>query len=234
MPRVSPVLAAKAATPPREVTPQRTPTAPAAVRAALATAYRKQHGVEPSAGLLDVLTAQVSLETGRGDRMFNYNFGGIKGAGPSGATARYRTAEITEEGTEKHITDGFRAYGSLGEGAKDYLATLTTRYPAALSAAARGDVDGFAVALKQRGYFTAHLEDYSTALRGLLREGGAPARRAVGPATEVSPPTPFTLPTTPSDGMAFATTEVVSRVLDAVAAMTAVVSAPIDDERRKG
>jgi flagellar protein FlgJ len=234
MRKIASVQATRATVPSREVAAQRTPVDPARLRAALATAYKQQTGAEASTKMLDVLTAQVSLETGKGERMYNFNFGGIKGQGPSGATARYRTTELAADGSELHITDGFRAYRSLQEGASDYLATLKARYPTALAAAARGDVDGFAQALKQKGYFTAHLEDYSAALHGLLKTAPAGAQgtsRAITPA-EIAPPT-FTLPSTPTEGVVFATTDVVSRVMDVVAAMTATVGAPIEEPKRK-
>jgi flagellar protein FlgJ len=235
MRKVAPVQAPKATFPTREVAAQRTPVDPARLRAALATAYKHQTGAEASTRMLDVLTAQVSLETGRGERMYNFNFGGIKGQGPSGATAHYRTTEIAKDGSELSITDGFRAYRSLQEGASDYLATLKSRYPEALAAASRGDVDRFAQALKQRGYFTAHLEDYSAALRGLVKTAPAAAQgtsRALAVA-EVAPPS-FTLPSTPTEGVVFATTDIVSRVMDVVAAMSATVGAPIEDPKRRG
>lgn len=234
MRKVSPIQATKATLPAREVAAQRTPVEPGRLRAALATAHKQQTGTEASSRMLDVLTAQVSLETGRGERMYNFNFGGIKGQGPSGATARYRTTEIAADGSELHITDGFRAYRSLQEGANDYLATLKSRYPTALAAAYRGDVDGFAQALKQRGYFTAHLDDYSAALRGLLKTapaGAAGTSRALA-VSEVAPPS-FTLPSTPTEGVVFATADVVSRVMDVVAAMSATVGAPIEEAEAK-
>lgn len=214
---VQSVAAAKA----HSVTAQRTPTPPARIRAAIAAAYRRETGREATGPTLDVLLAHVSHETGRGDAMFNYNFGGIKGAGPSGAVAHYRTREVGPDDQDYYLVDGFRAYRSLGEGAADYLRTMRERYPSALAAATRGDLDGFAAALKQRGYFTAHLDDYAAALRGLLRTPYAASTHPEPPAT--APP----LAAVCEPSFVYATESLVGRVLDAVAAMGAEVGAPI-------
>jgi len=64
------------------VSPERTPVSVASLRQAIGRAYQRVTGQAPSATLLQSLTAQASLETGAGSSMYNYNFGGVKGAGP--------------------------------------------------------------------------------------------------------------------------------------------------------
>jgi hypothetical protein len=232
MTKITNVHAAHAPTPARDVAARRTPASPDRIRNAIATAYRKQTGAHAGATLLDVLTAHVSHETARGERMFNYNFGGIKGAGPGGTTARYATREVNPDGSDRVLVDGFRAYLSLDDGANDYVATMRSRYPAAVAAAARGDVDGFAAALKQRGYFTAHLDDYARAVRSLARDGAASGQVA----SDVPPDLPpvFAPPFVPPSDAAspFATEAVVGRVLNAMAEIGARVAAPLDDDER--
>ncbi|MBX3186738.1 MAG: hypothetical protein KF819_06970 [Labilithrix sp.] len=170
----------------REVAPERTRVDREQIRGAIRRALAHTEGAPPPEQLVDVLTAHASLETASGDRMYNFNFGGIKGRGPSGATAKCRTREVIE-GREIVIRDGFRAYGSLDEGALDYVRTMKTRFGGALAPAARGDVAGFAGALKRAGYYTASEADYARGLTGLLgasgsaREGAAP--RAAGAPT---------------------------------------------------
>lgn len=231
MSKITAVQSTTAAPRTHEVAPRRTATKPENVRAAIAAAYRKQTGAEPTNSLLDVLTAHVSHETARGERMYNYNFGGIKGPAPDGAMTRYATREIGADDEERRIVDGFRAYRSLSDGAADYLATMRLRYPNAVAAAARGDVDGFAAALKQRGYFTAHLEDYSASLRALTREGGRAAAVSTSAATSALPAdlpfafAPAMVP--PADPSAYPTEAIVGRVLDAVASAGARIGAPI-------
>ena len=66
-----------------EVTLERTAVTRDAMRSALGTALEKYLGHPPSTATLDVVTAHASLETGAGRSMYNYNFGGITGAGGS-------------------------------------------------------------------------------------------------------------------------------------------------------
>jgi hypothetical protein len=154
----------------RQVEPQRTPVTRADLRAAIGRALERTDGKRPADELVNVLTAHASLETASGDRMYNFNFGGIKGASASGATAVCRTHEVLG-GKDVVIKDGFRAYGSLDEGALDYVRTMKSRFSGALAPAARGDVTGFASALKQAHYYTASEADYARGLNSLI---GAP------------------------------------------------------------
>jgi len=145
------------------VHPQRTPLAPGRIRVALERAYEEKHGRKPSAAMLDVLTAHVSHETADGNKMYNHNFGGIKGVSPDGYTARLRTREVIR-GRTIRIRDGFRAYETPERGAADYLSYLERHHSQALERAKRGDVTGFATSLKSRGYYTASLKDYQASM----------------------------------------------------------------------
>ena len=147
----------------REVEVRRTPVSKTELRGAIKRALTRVEGKEPSDKFVDVLTAQASLETASGDRMYNYNFGGIKGHSPAGNTAVARTKEVIN-GREIEIRDGFRAYNSIDEGAVDYVKVMKSRFSGALSPAERGDVAGFAHALKSAGYYTAAESDYAKGL----------------------------------------------------------------------
>lgn len=166
--KIAGAIGPTAATRAHEVEPRRTPVTRGEIRAAIARGLERLDGRRPSDATVDVLTAQASLETASGDRMFNFNFGGIKGRSPDGATAVCRTKEIVA-GREVATKDGFRAYASLDDGALDYVRTMKQRFGAALAPAARGDVAGFAHALKSAGYYTASEADYT---RGLERLAG--------------------------------------------------------------
>lgn len=98
--------------------------------------------------------------------MYNYNFGGIKGTGPSGLSVVQRTREGWGA-SERTIKDRFRAYSTPEEGAADFVGLLAKRYPAALEAAERGDTHGFVRALKARGYFTGNEHAYIRSVDGL-------------------------------------------------------------------
>jgi hypothetical protein len=163
----------------RKVEPQRTPCTRADMRAAIGRALSHAGGAKPPAQLVDVLTAQASLETASGASMYNFNFGGIKGHAPDGGTASLRTHEVLG-GKDVVIRDGFRAYASLDDGARDYVHTMKTRFGGAVEAATRGDVAGFAGALKRSGYYTASESDYAHGLASLM---GVPAATASAPRT---------------------------------------------------
>jgi hypothetical protein len=133
-------------------------------------------GEEPSEDTVRVLTAQWAHETGSGASMFNYNFGGIKGTGPSGLTVAQRTREGFGA-TERTIVDNFRAYRTAEEGAGDYVRLLQSRFPQAAEAAKNGDPRAFVHALKARGYFTGDEGAYTrsvVALSGMQLPSGTP------------------------------------------------------------
>jgi flagellar protein FlgJ len=167
--RISPT---RDATQPRvthEVEPHRTPATRSELRAAIARALETAQGRRPSGALVDTLTAQACLETASGSRMYDYNFGGIKGAGPRGA-AVLTTSEVVG-GKQITIRDRFRAYATLDEGALDYVRLIEGRFKGALAPAERGDVIGFARELKRAGYYTASEEDYARGLARLMSSG---------------------------------------------------------------
>ncbi len=201
------------------------------LRAALARATQQVTGHAPTARFLDVLTAQAAVESGRGEHMYNWNFGGIKGSGPGGATTTLRTKEILD-GKEVEIRDGFRAYKSIDEGAVDYVALLQRRFGSAVSAAQRGDVDGFAHALKRSGYYTASADDYSAALRGIVKEAAHAGlvNAASGPLDPAGDGAALgaipSLESLPEGD--FATSDLLGRVLDAVRTSSARIAEPTE------
>jgi hypothetical protein len=172
----------------RQVAPTRTAVTREELRGAIHRALEKADGARPSPALVDVLTAHASLETASGASMYNFNFGGIKGHAPDGGIAKLRTHEVLG-GKEVEIRDGFRAYASLDDGAVDYVRTMKTRFGGALAPASKGDVVGFAGALKRAGYYTAAESDYARGLASQMRAPafgasaatGASARLAVRP-----------------------------------------------------
>ena len=200
-------IAATAARPAQtthEVQAQRTRASMSDIRTSLSRAVQSVTGRPASARTIDLLVAQASLETGQGSQMFNYNFGGIKGVSPSGTTANYMTREVLG-GQSVHIQQGFRAYGSLDEGARDYVSVLQSRFPQAFGAAGTGSVDAFAHALKQSHYYTASETEYAAGLRAAVGASGSSAATGSAGAIGVSAPGDF------------GTTSELSRVIYAVA-----------------
>lgn len=149
---------------------------------ALRAAWKNVTGEAPSDKTLALITAQWAHETGNGASMYNYNFAGIKGAGPSGLSV----AQHTREGygaTERRIVDNFRAYRSAEEGATDYVQLLSKRFPEAVEGAKQGDPQAFVRGLKSRGYFTGHEGAYLNSVASIASrylgqplevQGGAP------------------------------------------------------------
>lgn len=152
----------------RRVEATRTPISAAVAESAIADAYSKLTGSALSDSGRAILTAQWAHETGHGASMFNFNFGGIKGVGPSGMTVAQRTREGFGS-TERQIVDNFRAYASVEEGAKDYVQLLLARYGSAVSAAERGDAASFVQGLKQKGYFTGDPAAYERSITSTAR-----------------------------------------------------------------
>jgi hypothetical protein len=140
----------------------------------LARAWRAVLGRPARETTVAVLWAHWAHETARGQRMHGFNFGGIKGRGPAGASVVVWTREGARPGELVQRT--FRAYETPREGAYDYVALLRTRYPKAFRAARYGHVDEFATALQAGGYFTA---DGSAYLRALTMLSGECRRRGI-------------------------------------------------------
>lgn len=141
----------------------------------LARAWRAVFDTNPSEQTLSVLWAQWAHETARGRRMHAYNFAGIKGSGPSGASVVVWTREGASSSDLVRRT--FRAYRTPSEGARDYVRLLANRYPSALRAARAGNAYGFVSALDAGGYFTADTRAY---LRAVTSLSGECRRRGLG------------------------------------------------------
>jgi hypothetical protein len=196
----------------RDVEARRTPAAMADVKTAITRALESQTGGRPNSRTVDVLAAQVSLETAHGGSMYNFNFGGIKGASPQGETANYTTREVLD-GHSVTLQQGFRAYRSLDDGARDYVSVLRTRFPQAYQQAIAGNVDGFAHALKQSHYYTAPEAQYAS---GLKAAAGLPS----GTSNSAPAATVASLPDS------LATSAELSRVLDAIASTSIRIADP--------
>ncbi|MEO8181392.1 MAG: glucosaminidase domain-containing protein [Deltaproteobacteria bacterium] len=171
---------------PRHVAPTRTPLSGSQAADALEAAWQGAVGHPPSPRTLSILVGQWAHETGRGKAMLNYNFGGLKGTGPSGASTVYQTHEGAGA-SEIQVQDRFRAYDSAEQGASDYLSLLSRRYPDALQAAGRGDPVGFVQALKSRGYFTGDEGAYTKSVAGLAERALASGFDALGSSDATTP-----------------------------------------------
>jgi Mannosyl-glycoprotein endo-beta-N-acetylglucosaminidase len=175
------ILAARtsAAMPPALVAPTRTRLDGTQAAAALRNAWTRVTGQPPSEKTVAVLTAQWAHETGNGASMYNYNFGGIKGASPDGLSVSQRTHEGFGA-SERTIMDRFRAYRTADDGANDYVKLIVNRFPEAAQSASQGDPAGFVQGLKQRGYFTGDPAAYTRSVASLAQQGLEQGFSAVG------------------------------------------------------
>jgi hypothetical protein len=151
------------------VAPVRTPITTEQASSLIAGALEEVTGEKPSPECVAVMTAQWAHETGRGASMFNYNFAGIKGTGPSGLSVSQRTREGWGA-TERTITDNFRAYRTAEEGALDYVKLLASRFPESFAAARQGDPAACVAALKRERYFTGNEAAYTRSVTRIARE----------------------------------------------------------------
>jgi hypothetical protein len=162
---------ASAADRPGVVQPVRTHVTTEQASSLISDALEQVTGEKPKPETVAILTAQWAHETGHGASMFNYNFAGIKGMGPSGLSVVQRTREGSGA-NERTITDSFRAYRTADEGARDYVSLLQSRFPGALDAARQGDPAATVHALKQAGYFTGDEAAYTRSVSELARQVG--------------------------------------------------------------
>lgn len=152
-----------------------TPIATSDLYRALAGAWLDLVGSAPSRASLLVLLAQWAEETGRGKYCHAYNLGNIKHVSGDGHDyVQFRCNEIIG-GKEVWIDPpnpgcSFRAYATLEDGARDYLALLRHRFAVAWPAVLAGDPAAFAHELKVSGYYTADEAIYTRALSALYAE----------------------------------------------------------------
>jgi hypothetical protein len=150
---------------PNQVPPTPTPATPQQVYQAMQAAWPNVIGGTPSRDSLLVLLSQWDVETGGGKSMIQWNIGNFK-ADPNGSHlwCEYMTTEVVK-GVTEHLMQSFAAYTSLADGMQAYLRAMHTRFSKAWSYVVDGDLDGFAQALKDQGYYTQVESIYQAALQ---------------------------------------------------------------------
>jgi hypothetical protein len=146
-----------------------TPMKPRRAAQVLCWAWHQVTGRRARPETVALLWAHWALETGRGTRMVDYNFAGLKGRAPGGASSVVWTRERGETGKTR-VRARFRAYSTAEEGACDYVRMLHARFDSAFVAASEGDVQQFVKALDEAGYFTEKPTAYRRAMQSLVRE----------------------------------------------------------------
>ena len=145
------------------VPPTRTPVTPAQMYAALASSWPDVIGDTPTRSAILVLLSQWSVETDTGRAMIQWNVGNFKATSSSSLYTTYLTTEVVN-GEDVHLDQNFAAYPDLASGVTAYLQAMHGRFGAAWSYVESGDLDGFAQALKNQGYYTRDEPTYAAAL----------------------------------------------------------------------
>jgi hypothetical protein len=142
---------------------------------ALVEAWKEMFGVLPNKKQVGVIWAQNALETGQSAAMWGNNWGNLKYSGDPAKDSDdilYQMLSNTweiENGKKiiyqpPHRATWFRAFPTLREGVIDHLKLLKERrYKSAWPAIEAGDPILFVKKIREMGYFTASLEDYTKA-----------------------------------------------------------------------
>jgi hypothetical protein len=156
---------------------------------ALKEAWVKLFGDHISTEALCVLAAQSALETGRWQKINNYNFGNLKMLDDKSFTMFATGENIWNNNLKKteykwfeppHIQTAFRSYDNPIDGAIDYLSFLSNRqssegwrnqaYKKAFEFLRQGKPKEFGYALHEAGYYTANPDVYTAGVVRLFDE----------------------------------------------------------------
>jgi len=156
-----------------------TPVSMAQIKAALQFAWPTVIGGDAPDVAVQLLTAQIALETGNGQALMGYNVGNFKSVQGAPGAITFQTFEYDAHGNRITVPAGaagawFRSWPSLEEGVAAYLSAMRTRWSAAWSYVLDGDTQGFAKTLHDHGYFTADPQQYAA---GMIARG-APATKS--------------------------------------------------------
>jgi hypothetical protein len=141
---------------------------------ALAEAYARVTGGPPTDRVLALLLAQTGFETGRWQKIHNFNFGNAKADLSYPLVTQFRCSEV-EQGIEQFFDPpdphcNFRAYTNAADGAVDYIKVLHSRphwWNGLQTEDPNAFVDALATAPK---YFTGNPAVYKQAMASLFDE----------------------------------------------------------------
>ena len=141
---------------------------------ALVEAHARVTGGPPNARVLALLLAQTAFETGRWQKIHNFNFGNAKAELSYPLVTQFRCSEV-EHGVEQFFDPpdlhcNFRAYTNAADGAVDYIKVLQSR-PHWWSGLQTEDPSAFVDALATAPkYFTGNPVVYKGAVVSLFSE----------------------------------------------------------------
>ena len=150
-----------------------TPVSPTTLYAALRGAWTGLYDAVPARQSLLVLIGHWALETEWGHATWCWNLGNAKHVPGDGRDYfQIRCNEIINGKTvwfdPPHPATSFRAFAGLAEGCVDYLGLLHGQFGYAWPAIEAGDAPAFCHALRQRGYYTADEQAYTTGVMAYM------------------------------------------------------------------
>lgn len=143
------------------VKPVHTPLSLSEAKEAIIKGWKLVFNETPSENTTYTLLAHFAQEAASGEKVYNYNFGGIKRFSSAGRGYKIGTFEYYKPGVKTNITDVFKAYLSPDEGAWDWINLLKSKFSWALQEAKAGHAKQYTYRLGQSKYYTADKDQYS-------------------------------------------------------------------------
>jgi Transglutaminase-like superfamily len=139
-----------------------TPVTSQGLADALAAAWPAAIGGSPGSAI-NVLVAQSAFETGAWKAVWNNNLGNVKYT--SGTDYFQMTASEGSGANTTMVPSKWRSYPTLAAGAAAWLKFMSNNESSAMTFATSGDVADFVSALKNNGYFTGDLGQYTAGVQ---------------------------------------------------------------------
>ncbi len=142
-------------------------------------AWQEMYNEIPKKETVYILLAQTSHETGFGKACWNWNLFNVKAKDVAGQTIEYVALNgVWEIVNGKRIVlpqdnpgSWFRAFHSLSEGIKHHFQFLNrTRYASAFLACKKGNLMEFCSKLREGGYYTDSLSNYTNGLTAYYKK----------------------------------------------------------------
>jgi flagellum-specific peptidoglycan hydrolase FlgJ len=153
---------------------QKTPLTTSGTYSAVKNAVINFLGIKDNVDVItEIFLGQLVVETGL-HAANNYNVGNIMAHDKpnqfwKGKVIILHAHEFTGKKEKYWLFSLFRAYDNLNDGIGDWLLFMKNRIPSAIEKAKQGDVEGFVLALKAGGYYTAPVEDYMKGVKNGIR-----------------------------------------------------------------
>ena len=163
-----------------------TSNTPQDIADALATAWASVIGGDPPDGAINVLLAQSAFETGHWVSCWNNNLGNVKHFTGDGFSWFSMSATEGDQAVVM-VASKWKSFLTLDLGAAFFLKFHSTHFPTAWQSVLAGDVPGFVAALKNAGYFTGNLAQYTAGVQAYSdRYAGIVPQATPGPSALIA------------------------------------------------